>query len=225
VASSQQAATALSMSREAADVQMQLSQDQVAALGIQAAAAQAMNANNNAAAVSVATLEAGVAQKTIDASLAAQTNNNATQITLGQQITQTEALKTIAGIIPKTQAQSLAKGQQTDAAGYGLMEMFRNLLNINQGVKATTTLLTATGAGTTATVYGADGKAGDTTYVATRQDGGFYTGKAEIGGSYSLVKGTSDGIRKDGKTVPPKKTTSKKPLPGMGKYTPSVRPS
>lgn len=161
------AAAAVSASQQAT-AQMQLSSDQVRAIGIQAASAEAMNASDNAAAVAVATLSAQTEQGKTAAAAQAATQ----QATLAETVAKWSALsgiaQTITAVIPTTQKQSLAAGQQTDAAGFSLMEMFRNILTGATGQEATATLISQTnGKSVTSATIGSDGKLIEGNYLTS----------------------------------------------------------
>lgn len=152
------AAAAISASQQA-NAQLQLSADQVRAVGIEAAAQQAINASNNAAAVQIAGLKASTDLAAINAELSGLQSSNMKELELGRLAAATSALEGIAQVLPTTQANALNKGVQTDTAGFQLGEMFKNLLNSWKGVEATNTLLSTNGNATLATVFRADGYA------------------------------------------------------------------
>lgn len=159
------AAAAISASQQA-NAQLQVSADQVRAVGIEAAAQQAINASNNAAAVQIAGLKTSTDLAAINAELAGLQSSNMKEMELGRMSAATSALEGIAQILPTTQANALANKAQSDSAGFQLGEMFRNLLNSWKGVEATNTLIATNSTGTIATVFGADGKAIDSQLLA-----------------------------------------------------------
>lgn len=133
------AANAVAASQNA-NAQLQLSADQVRAIGLQAASAEAINANDNAAAVSIATIEAQANKDTLAAALATTQATTQAALDKAKVDQKTTLFGTLASALQVTQAQSAGKG--TDAAGFGLMEMFTNLLNADKGVAAVNSLVT-----------------------------------------------------------------------------------
>ena len=143
---------------DAANSALQLSADQVRAVGINAAAQTAIAESNNAAAVSIANIQAGTDKAYLDTVLAAQTSTDNSAVAVASNAGLVSLGQTIANLIPTTQKEADSTGKVTDAAGYSLVEMFRNLINFNQGKDAVISQSGVTNVGFTTTSVDASGK-------------------------------------------------------------------
>lgn len=169
---------------QAANAALQLSHDQVQIAGLESAAAVAMAENNNSALVSIANIQAQSDSAAIAAGLSGLMSTNAAALQLGQTEAAAAALTSIADVIPTTQAQSLNAGKATDAAGFGLLEMFKNMLNSAKDIAATQTLITSKKDGSVATVYGDGGAVLGSSFQGYR-DGGQVFSQQDAAGNIS----------------------------------------
>jgi hypothetical protein len=188
VANAAVAATAVAASQDAA-TKLSISHDQVQVAGLQSASAQAINASNNAAAVAVAQLGANTNIAGIQAELAGLQITANTQKSLAQMSSETSALQTIAQLLPQTQANAIKAGSKTDAAGFSLTEMFKNLLNVNRGGSTTQTLITTDKTGTAATTYEGDSGVPVNTSWQSESGNGFAYGFVGDGQNYLVRNG------------------------------------